>query len=136
MTKKKLPAFERLMLFVSFTTIGLLFYRCIFTGSLHYTYFLWNVFLAFTPYLISKQLIKCRELNFKSIFLLSSWLILFPSCVYLFTDFLQIKQSDNFPIWYDVILYISVAINGLLPRFNVFKKDRAFFKRTSFAVYG
>ena len=126
---KRLPVFERLMVMSSLITFGLLFYRCIFTLSFHYSYFAFNLLLAFMPYIISKQLVKCEELNVKAVLLLSLGLIFFPNCVYLFTDILQIKQTDNFPLWYDIALYAAVAFNGLLPGLMALKKVEVFLKK-------
>ena len=127
---KKIPAFERLMIFSAFVSIGLLFYRCVFTLSFHYTYFLWNLLIAYVSYIMSKQLIKCKEINVKAMLLLCVWLLFFPACMYLFTDILQMHKTDNFSVFYDAFLYLSFAWNALLPGFNVIKKSRSIFKKT------
>lgn len=129
MQESKLPAFERLMIFSGFISFGLLFYRCLFTLNLHYTYFLWNLLIALMPYLISKQLVKCKALNIKAVFLICLWLMLFPACVYLFTDIFQIHKTDNFSFLYDSILFLSFAWNGLLPGLMSLKKVEVFLTR-------
>ncbi len=129
MSNSKLPAFERLMIFSSLISLGLLFYRCVFTLNFHYTYFLWNLIIAFAPYIVSKQLAKCKELNLKTGLLLSLWLVLFPGCVYLFTDVLQIHKTDNFSFLYDVILFLSFAWNSLLPGLMSLRKVEGFLKK-------
>lgn len=129
MSNNKLPAFERLMIFSALVSFGLLFYRCLFTLNFHYTYFLWNLVIAFAPYIISKQLTKNKVLNLKTVLLLTLWLILFPACVYLFTDVLQIHKTDNFSLLYDVVLFLSFAWNGLLPALMSLKKVEGFLKK-------
>jgi uncharacterized membrane protein len=129
MKSKQIPAFEKLMLFSAFISFGLLFYRCVFTLNYHYTYFLWNLLIAYLPYIISKQLIKCKELNVKAILLLSIWLLFFPACMYLFTDILTMHRIDNFPIIYDVFLYLSFAWNALLPALMSLKKVESFLRK-------
>jgi uncharacterized membrane protein len=129
MTDKKIPAFERLMLFSAFISFGLLFYRCIFTLTFHYTFFLWNLLIAYVPYLISKQLVKCKNLNVKAIILLSAWLLFFPACVYLVTDILSMHQKDNFSVFYDAVLYLSFGWNALLPGLMSLKNVEAFLRR-------
>jgi len=126
---KKMPAFERLMIFSAFVSIGLLFYRCVFTLSFHYTYFLWNLLIAYVSYIMSKQLIKCKEINVKAMVLMSVWLLFFPGCMYLFTDILQMHKTDNFPVYYDGVLYLSFAWNALLPALMSLKKVEAFLRK-------
>lgn len=129
MKNKNIPAFEKLMIFSAFISFGLLFYRCVFTLSFHYTYFLWNLLIAFVPYLISKLLVKCKDLNVKTMLLVAAWLLFFPACVYLLTDILQMRKSDNFPVFYDAILYLSFAWNALVPGLMSLKNVEVFLRR-------
>jgi len=115
MRTKKLPILERLMIFLGMFSFGVLLYRCIFTWNLHYTFLLWNLLIAFVPYVISKQLLKCKELNIKAILLLFAWLLFFPVCIYLFTDIVQMHNSDNFYFLYDALLFLSFGFTGLVP---------------------
>jgi uncharacterized membrane protein len=129
MKSMKLPAFERLMIFFSLLSFGLLLYQCIFTFSLHYTFFLWNLLIAFVPYVVSKQLLKCNELGMKAFLLLITWLVFFPSCVYLFTDLLQMNRSDNFSFLYNVMLFSSFAFTGLMSGLLSLRQVETFLKK-------
>jgi len=129
MKTDRLPAYERLMIFFGLVSFSFLFYRCIFTLNLHYTFFLWNLLIAFVPYIVSKQLLKYNELGIKAFLLLFVWLIFFPSCLYLFTDLLQIHKTDNFSIVYDIILFSSFAVTGMLPGLTSLKQVEAFLKK-------
>jgi uncharacterized membrane protein len=126
MKNNKLPAFERLLIFSFCLTFGILLYRCIFSGSLHYTFLLWNLFLAITPYLVSKQLVKCKSLNLKSVLLLTSWLLLFPNSPYILSDIFHFSPKDNIPFWYDSLLFLSAAWTGLLPGLVSLRKVETF----------
>jgi len=126
MNNNKLPAFERLLLFSFLLIFGILFYRCIFSGSFHYTFLLWNLFLAATPYFVSKQLAKCKDLSFKAVLLLTSWLLLFPNSPYILTDIFHFSPKDNIPFWYDSLLFFSAAWTGLLPGLVSLGKVEAF----------
>lgn len=128
MSTVKLPYFERLMIFVSMFSFGLLFYRCLFTLSIDYTFFLWNLLIAFIPYLISKQLLKYKTFNIKAFSLLLLWLMFFPGCIYLFTDFLHMHKT-NFPLVYDVSLFLSFAVASLLPGLMSLKQIEIFLNR-------
>jgi uncharacterized membrane protein len=125
MSSAKLPYFERVMMFASFFSFGLLFYRCLFSLSLNYTFFLWNLLIAFVPYIISKQLLKCKTLNARAFSLLILWLLFFPSCIYLFTDMLQMRKT-NFPLVYDVCMFLSFAVTGILPGLMSLRKVEIF----------
>jgi uncharacterized membrane protein len=129
MKTERIPAFERLMLFSAFVAFGLLFYRCVFTLSFHYTYLLWNLLIAYVPYILSKQLAKCKKINEKAMLLLAGWLLFFPACMYLFTDILGMKKTDNFPIFYDVFLYLVFSWNALLPALMSLKNVESFLRR-------
>ena len=126
MKNNKLPAFERLLIFSFCFTLGILFYRCIFSGSFHYTFLIWNLFLAVTPYVVSKQLVKCKELNVKAVLLLTSWLLLFPNSPYILTDLFHFSPKDNIPVWYDGMLFVSAAWTCLLPGLVSLRKVEAF----------
>jgi len=117
------------MLFSAFVAFGLLFYRCVFTLSFHYTYLLWNLLIAYVPYILSKQLAKCKKINEKAMLLLAGWLLFFPACMYLFTDILGMKKTDNFPIFYDVFLYLVFSWNALLPALMSLKNVESFLRR-------
>ena len=125
MSSAKLPYFERVMMFASFFSFGLLFYRCLFSLSLNYTFFLWHLLIAFVPYVISKELLKCKTLNARAFALLILWLLFFPSCIYLFTDMLQMRKT-NFPLVYDVCMFLSFAVTGILPGLMSLRKVEIF----------
>jgi uncharacterized membrane protein len=129
MRTKKLPILERLMIFLGMFCFGVLLYRCIFTWNLHYTFLLWNLLIAFVPYIISKQLLKFKELNIKAILLLFAWMLFFPVCIYLFTDIMQMHNSDNFYFVYDALLFLSFGFTGLLPGLISLTQIELFLKR-------
>ncbi len=129
MNTGKLPAVERLMIFFGLISFSLLFYHCIFAFNLHYTFLLWNLLIAFVPYIISKQIVKCKQLNIKAFLLISCWLLFFPGCIYLFTDLMEISKTDNFSFLYDSIMFLSFAFTGLLPGLISLKLMETFLKR-------
>ena len=129
MHSKKLPILERLMIFLGLFCFGVLLYRCIFTFNLHYTFLLWNLLIAFVPYIVSKQLLKCKELDIKASLLLFIWMLFFPVCIYLFTDLLEMHKADNFYFLYDAALFVCFSFTGLLPGLISLKQIEAFLKK-------
>lgn len=93
--------------------------RAEYSGSGRYGFLIWNLFLAWIPFLISYLTYSIslkRKLLYVSIpaaaFL---WLIFFPNAPYILTDFQHLATpSPELPVWYDVIMLIWFAFTGLL----------------------
>lgn len=85
-----------------------------YSGSLHYGFILWNLFLAWIPYQVSRYLLSYREAKpWKQYILLASWLAFFPNALYLVTDLIHLGKGGNVPLWYDAFLLFSASILGL-----------------------
>ncbi len=106
-------------------TICLSLFRVFYSGSFMYLFLVWNLFLAIIPLLLSEFLIKISKKNIQLI-ILTTWLLFFPNALYIITDLLHLKERNNIPLWYDVILIFSAAINGLLIAFTSFRQVEIF----------
>ena len=95
-------------------TLSLLTIRVLFTGSTIYSFYPWNLFLALIPLYISGLLLKQKTINYKSIFLLSVWLLFLPNAPYLVTDIFHFEERRPVPAWFDLLLVVSGAWNGIL----------------------
>lgn len=101
------------------------------TGSIHYAFLVWNLFLAWIPYTASSWLVIIGEKPGKTAAAVSAvlgavWLLFIPNAPYILTDFIHIivqpypSGSDHGflsgrPIlWYDIILTASFAFIGHL----------------------
>lgn len=96
-------------------SISLLFFRIAYTGSLYYAFLLWNLFLAFLPFIIStvmsnKKRRKWYHFVLPGIF----WLLLLPNAPYIITDFIHLEESNAVPLWFDLILILCFSWNGLM----------------------
>ena len=83
-------------------------------GTTNLLYLIWNLFLAWVPYLISLFFIK-KNMSVKyfiPIFLV--WLLFFPNALYLVTDSLHIFSSLPALLWYDSLLLFFFGLIGLL----------------------
>ena len=102
----------------SVVCVALVRFRTLLAGSVHYTFLIWNLFLAWIPFVIAYvtyiTTIRRRWLYLvvpASAFL---WLIFFPNAPYILTDFQHLSYAGvDIPIWYDVILLIWFAFTGL-----------------------
>lgn len=96
--------------------------RVIIWGKMSFVYILWNIFLAFIPFIISSLLLsfsKEEKLN-KIIFIIGIilWIIFIPNAPYIITDFIHLGVTRSVPIIYDILLLFSSASLGLILGFN------------------
>jgi len=83
-------------------------------GTTNLLYLVWNLFLAWVPYIISIYFIKNETpvKYFVPLFIL--WLLFFPNAPYLVTDILHISSSSPLLLWYDSLLFFLFGWIGLL----------------------
>ena len=87
--------------------------RIYFSGALSYTFLLWNLFLAFIPFVLSSFLasIGLRASVFWTMGAI--WLLFFPNAPYVLTDLLHLK-AGMVPVWYDLLMLLSFAWTSLM----------------------
>ncbi|RPJ18928.1 MAG: DUF1361 domain-containing protein [Chloroflexi bacterium] len=93
--------------------------RSEYTGTARYAFLIWNLFLAWIPFIIS-YFTYTLTLNRRWIYVVIPmaaflWLIFFPNAPYILTDFQHLaNKSRELPVWYDVMMLIWFAFTGLL----------------------
>lgn len=95
----------------------LLTVRILTTGSLYYSFLVWNLFLAGIPYAISQSLRYskwAKEQTFIVILVLGIWLLFLPNAPYIITDLMHLRYTKSSLLWFDALLIFSFAWNGLL----------------------
>lgn len=113
MSFKISPLSKMLLLSIGFS-MSLLIVRVIYSETLIYYFYVWNTFLAAVPYALSTQLLKQKKIQTISILLLLAWLLFFPNAPYMITDIFHYRERLPIPFWYDLILVIAGAWNGLI----------------------
>ena len=92
--------------------------RIIIWDKFSYLYLLWNILLAFVPYVISLLLTYFQKENkLNNFFLILGsffWLLFIPNAHYLITDFIHLDEVKHAPLLYDAFLLFSSALVGLL----------------------
>ncbi len=107
--------------------------RLMLTGSLRYGFLLWNLFLAWVPYLLGLLILRITipgtsrpRLRPGAVLLGLLWLLFYPNAPYILTDFIHVIEdtgnltlnhpllAGNALLWYDIILHAAFAFIGHL----------------------
>lgn len=89
--------------------------RVFHTGSLAFIFMPWNLLLAWLPYRISSGLTQTNNRAVRVVGLVV-WLLFIPNSFYILTDLYHLAdghRNSRVPEWYDLILILSFAWNGL-----------------------
>lgn len=108
-----------LLVSVSFS-IALLLVRIIHTGSQQYAFLLWNLFLAWVPFLISSLMETYAAARWRLplwILAMLVWITYLPNAPYILTDLIHLPEGGA-PMWFDLILILSFAWSGLIMGFQ------------------
>jgi uncharacterized membrane protein len=87
------------------------------SGSLLYGFLLWNLFLAWIPWLAARAFRAsslCRASRLLRLGWFTLWLLFLPNAPYILTDLLHLAPRPSVPLWYDLALLSSCAGTGLL----------------------
>jgi len=89
------------------------------SGTAHYGFLIWNLFLAWIPFLISYFTYTIMRNRSQILIIIPIaaffWLLFFPNAPYLLTDFQHLAgQWRDLPVWYDVMMLVWFAFTGLL----------------------
>lgn len=103
------------MLFSSLAMV-LLAARVAWTGERDYLFLVWNLFLAWVPYVCTVALRwaharRARNVSLVPLFVL--WLGFLPNAPYLVTDFIHLRFRDGAPLWFDAVMVASFAWAGV-----------------------
>ena len=93
--------------------------RSEFSGTVNYAFLIWNLFLAWIPFIIAyftyTATLNKRQIYFVIPLAAFFWLIFFPNAPYILTDFQHLAGTwRDVPVWYDVMLLIWFAFTGLM----------------------
>lgn len=96
--------------------MGLLFFRAFLSHQLTFFFLVWNLFLAFIPWMLSiwaKRVYRKGKRRYFLFPIIASWLLFFPNAPYILTDLFHLHQRTDIPLWYDLLLILSFAWTGL-----------------------
>jgi len=95
--------------------IGIYLLRVKHSDQLYFLFLIWNLFLAWIPYVVSSALVFF-QVKKQGILLAASclWLLFLPNSPYIVTDFFHLKPRGVAPFWLDLTLLSCFAWTGLL----------------------
>ena len=102
------------LLFASVVATTMVAVRVVYTGHFSYIFLVWNLFLAWLPFMFALMVVGLRrsQLALGAFGLL--WLLFFPNTTYLVTDLIHLHHTNYIPIWYDAIMLFAFALTGLM----------------------
>ena len=107
----------------SLISIGTLAVRIHETHSPHYTFLVWNLFLAWVPLIAASFAftLSRRGAGAAAVALGIVWLLFFPNAPYMLTDFIHLSVDEgrrgSSPLWYDALMLASFAWTALMVGF-------------------
>lgn len=107
----------KILLLSSAFCVLLSIFRIQWSSGFGYIFLVWNLFLAWIPFFISSSLINASRQGFPlfvPLLLLPAWLLFFPNAPYILTDLFHLRHKSQIPVWFDLILILSFAWNGLM----------------------
>jgi len=113
-------------------SIALVTFRFFWAKEFTYLFLVWNLFLAFIPFVISTITYSSNQLKNSKLLFLSMgilWLLFLPNAPYIITDFKHLRPKSGIPLWYDVFVVFSFAWNGLLLAYLSLSDMRQMVKR-------
>jgi len=89
------------------------------TGSSYYRFLIWNLTLAWVPFVLAvAAYARARQrVDVLVWVLLVPWLLFFPNAPYLLTDFIHLDEGPA-PLWYDALMLSAFAWTGLMLGFG------------------
>lgn len=100
---------------------SLLLYRALETHTTQYQFLVWNLVLAWVPFVAALALYDAYRRKLPGLVLGAlalTWLLFLPNAPYIVTDLLHVGVIGGAPIWFDALLVSSFAATGLLLGFG------------------
>lgn len=110
---------------------GLLFLllcRILWTGTLHFGFLIWNLFLAVLPLVFSYYAVRTQS-RMRALLLSALWLLFFPNAAYLLTDLVHLKHHNSSLYWLDLALLFAAGAYGVTLGFLSLQMMEAAFTR-------
>ncbi len=110
----KINNFNRWLFYCLLFIAAMILVRIKYSGSIRFIFLIWNLFLAYVPFLLSvffQQVSK--KAKWKQSLLFIAWLLFFPNALYIVTDIIHLEEMSGVPIWFDAVLLFTSSFAGL-----------------------
>jgi uncharacterized membrane protein len=97
--------------------VALVVVRNVHTGNVNFRYLVWNLFLAWIPFVFAVFVYDRWRRHRGGMLLLALgglWLLFFPNAPYIATDFVHLQHDPLSPYWYDAVTIAAFAWMGVL----------------------
>jgi uncharacterized membrane protein len=102
---------------LSALVVAMVAVRVAYTGTAQYESLVWNLFLAWIPFVLALRVYDGYRRRAAGPALWAGgllWLVFFPNAPYIVTDLKYLRPWTGAPIWYDAVLLAAAAGCGLL----------------------
>lgn len=102
---------------LSLFSVALVVTRAAYSGEPLYGWLIWNLFLAWIPFVLAIALYDRHRAGARALSLVplgALWLLFLPNAPYLLTDFKHLSPSLSVPLWVDVVVFAAPAWTGLM----------------------
>lgn len=115
-------------------TCSLILARFAFASSFAFLFIPWNMFLGVLPLYFAYRLNRAITRLAQFVWL-ALWLLFFPNAMYIVTDLFHLTSRPGVPKWYDLLILISAAINGIIMGFISLSQVEGYLHRLLGARY-
>lgn len=113
MKNKSLSPTSYLLFIISIFLCSGILYRFHMSNSIRYSFLIWNLFLAWIPYLIAIKLNNKKHFHLMDFCWVFVWVLFFPNAPYIITDFFHLTKKADIPLWFDTLLIFGFSFMGL-----------------------
>lgn len=100
------------LVLLAFLSLILILLRVKITHDIYLLFLLWNLALAYIPYMLSSKIKSTPPGTFTFYTLLFAWLLFIPNSFYLLTDFIHLHHSNSLQYLFDAVILSCFTVAG------------------------
>ncbi|MDI1317356.1 DUF1361 domain-containing protein [Flavobacterium sp.] len=100
------------LILLAFLSLLLILLRVKITHDIYLLFLLWNLILAYLPYMLSSKIKSTMPGTFTFYFFLFGWLLFIPNSFYLITDFVHLHHSNSLQFLFDAVILTCFTVAG------------------------
>lgn len=100
------------LILLAFLSLILILLRVKITHDIYLLFLLWNLALAYIPYMLSSKIKSTLPGTFSFYILLFGWLLFLPNSFYLLTDFVHLHHSTSLQYLFDAVILTCFTVAG------------------------